>query len=158
MGTDKYSGAVDFAIASTTTETAIVPVTSIGSLVYQKSQPVGMKIKFSMILLNTSAAGDTLTLRFKTQAGTLLTHPIVVAGGATSLVTRVKGSFIVRTATLSMATTVNQSGVIGTSVSATPAYNPAIANTFSVTAQWGAALSTCTVTQYNVSTSFINGA
>lgn len=158
VGTDKYSGAVDFAIASTVTETTIVPATSIGSLAYQARQPVGMKVKFALVLLNTSGAGDTLTLRFKTQAGTLLTHSITVGAGATNLITRVKGSFIVRAATLSMVTTVNQSGVIGTSVTATPAYNPVILNTFSVTAQWGAALSTCTVTQYNVSTSFINGA
>jgi hypothetical protein len=158
VDTSKFSGTGDFTLASSLVETAIVPSTSIGTLVYPAAQPVGMRIKFSLALLNTSGAGDTLTLRFKSQAGTLLTHAIVVAGGASSLVTKVRGSFVVRTATLSMVTTATQSGLVGTGVTATPAYDPTIANTFSVTAQWGAALSTCVVTQFNAATKFINGA
>jgi hypothetical protein len=156
--TSKYSGTADFTIASTVTETLIIPSTSIGSLAYQAQQPVGMKINISLVMQNTSAAGDTLTLRFKTQSGTLLTHTIPVAGGATNLVTLVKASFVVRTATLSCCSTVSQSLMADSSVYAIPAYNPAILNTFSVTAQWGAALSTCTVNQFNISTDFINGA
>jgi len=158
VATSKYSGGISFAITNTTTETTIVPSTSIGSLVYQASQPVGMRIKFAIGMANTSAAGDTLTLRFKSQAGTLTTHPIVVGAGASALATRVKGSFVVYASTISALTMATQSGVLSTLVSATPAYNRAIQNTFSITAQWGAALSTCTITQFNVSTSFINGA
>lgn len=156
--TSKYSGIADFSIASTTTETSVVPSASIGSLAYQAAQPVGMKIKISLVMQNTSAAGDTLTLRFKTQAGTLLTHAIPVAGGASNLVTRIKASLVVRTATISCCSTVMQSGLASTSVYAAPGFNPAILNTFSVTAQWGAALSTCTVNQFNLLTEFINGA
>lgn len=156
--TSKYSAAVDFNIASTAAETVIAPTTNLGSLMYQAAQPVGMKINISLVLRNTSAAGDTLTLRLKTQAGALITHAIPVAGGSTSLPARVKITLIVRTSSISCCSTVMQSAIASSTEYATPAYNPLIANTFSMTAQWGAALSTCAVSQFNVSTDFINGA
>lgn len=158
VATSKYSAAADFNIASTIVETVIAPSSSIGSLTYQAPQPIGSKINLSLVMQNTSPLGDTLTLRFKTQDGTLLTHAIPVAGGADGLATLVNATFVVRTATLSTCSTISQSGIADSSKYAIPAYNPAIFNTFSVTAQWGDSLSTCSVKQFNVSTDFINGA
>jgi hypothetical protein len=144
---------------NTTTETVLSSTAStIGSLVLQSSQPLGMAIIFDMTLSVTSVGGDTLTMRIKTQAGTMATVTVVVPGGASGLLIHIRSRMTVQASTLRQNTTTTVNGSAPVLTTGTPAYTRTIANTFSVTGQWAANASSLTMNQLIVESKFINGA
>lgn len=155
--TDKYSTAVDVVVASTTTETDISTAGTVnGSLVYQDAQALGMVSNIMLYLVVTSAGGDTLTIRYKVNGVTHVTHPLVIPAATTNLPIMIRTNAIVRAATIQY----NSYPSLSTSaaISTAPAYTRTVVNTLSITAQWGASASSCTQTGCTISTAFRNGA
>ena len=155
----RYSTASSTAVNSTAAETIVSsPATSIGSLSYQASQPVGMAIEIELRGILSSAAGDTLTLRYKVNGATMFTNVITVPAASSNLPLIMSSSVNVLATTLSCYSEQFLANVAASIVAATPAYNPAIFNTWSITAQWGTALSSLSVDQVRFVTHFPNGA
>ncbi len=155
---DQYSSYANVSVASTMTETTIVPQSSmLGAFVFAAGQPVGMTVRIKFALALTSAAGDTFTIRIKTQGATLYSNALTVAGSSTDVPVCFDGLVTVRSATAATsATTIF--GTTSRAIISSGAYDPAVENTLNVTVQWGAALSTCTVSQVLATTHFHNGA
>jgi hypothetical protein len=144
---------------NTTTETVLSTTAStIGSLVLQDSQPLGMVIAFNMTLSVSSVGGDTLTMRIKTQAGTMSSVAIVVPALASGLLINICSTMTVQASTLRQNTTTTVNGSAPVLTTGAPAYTRTIANTFSVTGQWSANASSCSMNQLIVESKFINGA
>jgi hypothetical protein len=159
VAVSQYSTSADVVLANDATETDISTAASLGSLFFQAPQPVGMTIESALQLVTTSVAGDTLTIRYKINGAAVLTHVLTIPALAVDLPVRLNGLFTVRTATLSISCAALVSAISNTIiVPAPPAYNPLIANTLSVTAQWGANVNSMTASQLVVGAYFRNGA
>jgi hypothetical protein len=154
-----YSTYADTTVASTTTETNLsTTASSLGTLTLATQQPQGMVINFAIGLLATSSAGDTLTIRIKTQSATMLTLAIAVPATSTNLPITINARFTVEASNLRVLATAIAGATNSTVISGFPAYTRTQANTFSVTGQWGAAVNSCTMNQLLVTSAFPNGA
>ena len=151
-----YSGP-SVAVNNTTTETTILPSAgSLGSLVLAAGQPVGMNIDFTFWLAVSSTLGDTLTLRIKSQAGTLYTNAITVPASSAGLLLQVKGMLTVQASTAQV-NSMTRTGTLNYITNANAAYDPSIQNTLDVTVQWGSNVNTCTMNQSYMGCHFRNG-
>jgi len=146
---DLYSAGASVVVANTAVETALAPAAGgIGAMTLQAPQPVGMAIALGATFIVSSAAGDTLTFRINSQAGTLATFVYGVGGGTFNLAVNLRASLTVRAATIASSIVIEDNTPnLGIISAATAAYNPLIQNTLTLTAQWGAALSSCEMQQ-----------
>lgn len=155
----QYSVYADVPCSNTVVETDVsVSASSVGTRALQQAQPVGMVAKLHLYGLATSAAGDTLTLRYYAgTAGTtlLFTHALTIPALSVNLPIYIRSNLTVRAATIQVNSADWNSAVI---ISAAPAYNPAILNTLRVTAQWGANVNQFVMNQFFVGIEFRNGA
>jgi len=155
----RFSTSADTAVNNTTTETSLgAPATFLGSLALQDSQPLGMIIKLEINLNATSAAGDTFTVRIKVNGTTRVTHAIVIPAAAANLPARINATFTVYATTAQAYSVRLLSAAVPEIVTVSAAYTRTVINTFSVTGQWGAALSTCSVGHIDAVVLYPNGA
>lgn len=152
-----FSSYADVNINNTTTETSILSASALGSMVLQASQPQGMYMKIVTFMNAISAAGDTLTIRVKNQAGTIQTIVIAIPVTAGIGVT-IKIYLTVRSATIQCNSEFLVSATANVTTISNVAYNPAIENTFNITAQWGANVNQLDVNQVYSMIGFRNGA
>ncbi len=159
VSTALYSTYADATCNNTTAETAVSsPASVLGNLVLQLPQPQGMVRRITLGGLATSAGGDTLTLKYYAGAtGTtlLFTHTIVIAALSVNVPIPIVSNLTIRAATIQVN---SRDSFTPLTVSSTPAYNPAILNTFRITAQWGAAINQFVVNQLFIEDLFRNGA
>jgi hypothetical protein len=154
-----YSAYSTTAITNTAVETTLVPATSLGSLAFQALQFVGMSIRLRMVLAVTSTAGDTLTIRIKNQAGTLQTLVFVIGALGTAQPLDIDAIITLRAASVAnISTRANVDAAVAKVQINTGTWNPAIANTISITGQWGLALSSVTTNTLDLVTNFRNSA
>jgi hypothetical protein len=148
-----YSTGSAATVNNTAVETVVsAPATSIGSLVLQAGQSVGATIRFQIQTIYTTAAGQ-VTWRLKVNGvtkGTLVSS----SGAGTNAANTLDFTVVVQAANIY----VTMTEIWGGASNATVAYNPAIANTFSITAQWSDALSQLSVDQITANVAFLNGA
>jgi hypothetical protein len=158
----KYSTYANTTCNSTTTETDISTTASaLGNLYFQKNQAIGTVIEFDLNALLSSSAGDTLSIRFKSTTGgtttTLLTHTFTVPALSSNLPVNIHTRCTIQNGTIQMNSTRNMSNT-PTITSTNPSYAYNAANTWTITAQWGAAVNTLTMNQLIVDAKFLNGA
>ncbi len=156
---DLYSNIAAVHVDNTAVETSLTPSTnSDGSMVLQASQPVGMCVEFCFFLEVSSAAGDTLTLAIKDQAATLYSDTLVIPALTVKRAINIRAYMTIQAAATAVVNATTLSGTASNVVIGSAAYNPAIQNTLDITAQWGAAASTCTMSQMLIAAHFRNGA
>jgi hypothetical protein len=154
-----YSTYADVSVNSTTTETNIsTNASSIGSLALQAAQPLGSKLQLFTDMSASSAAGDTLTIRIKCNGSTAATQTLTIPALSVNLPALVRTDITVRSATVHICSEALLSGVSNVIVDSSFGYTPTNLNTWSITAQWGAALSTLTVGAVWAVADFPNGA
>lgn len=152
-----YSGYTPIAINNDATETSITPASgNLGSMVLAAGQPVGMVLEFVIYFVVSSVLGDTLTVRIKTQDGTLYTNALTVGALASNLSLRVKGHMTIQAAT-SQISSLTRTASLNYITSSNATYDPAVQNTLDITAQWGGSASSCSMTQIYISGHFRNG-
>jgi len=154
----KFSGYSIFPVNNTTVETVISsPTDSIGSYVFQASQPLGMKWFHKLVLDASSLGGDSLTINYKNN-GVGLLHSILIVippltFGAIILVDCM--------ATIQDGAIVLSSSAVGGNLpiySSTPTgYNRNQENTLSITATWGTNVNQLLVLDQGLSVLFMNG-
>ncbi len=160
VAVDLYAIYADITCNHTTTATNVSSsVSSQGNLVLQAGQPLGMTLEFNVgfIAATTNGAGDTLTLDFRINNVTKFTHSAIAVPLASNVTGIIQSIITIRSATIQINSTLNQSGALPTIVTATPSYNRTIANTFTIFATWGTNSSTLTIHTLNASAKFING-
>jgi hypothetical protein len=153
--TSMYSTPADVTVINTTTET-IVSTGGIGSLILPDPQALGTVVNLKMFMVVTSGAGDTLTARIKINGATMSTNTITV-GAVAGAPVELNSLFTVQATTVRY----NNKHIINnttTQSTGTLAFTRTVINTLSVTLQWGAALSSCTMDQLLIQTNFLNGA
>jgi len=154
----KFSASSDVTLDNTITETTIsAPATSLGSLAFQDSQPLGMGMHSRLVLSVTSTAGDTLTIRYKINGTTRHTVVITVPAGAAALIVFLDLLATVRSATLEFNSCLMVSGVAAVNANGNGAYTRTVINTLSITAQWGANVNQLRVSHQSLQVDFING-
>lgn len=125
-------------LANTTTETSLLTGTSAGSLVWSAGQALGSTINIRLNIAYSGLVTDSLTFRYKVNGTTVLTQVIgavaLSAVGGMSL-----AEFVVQASTVQSSVSTSVNGLVGEVTNASAAYNPAIANTFSLTGQWSGA-------------------
>lgn len=144
------------AVTNTTTETPI-SVNGIGSMALSDSQALGCTLEIRLRLLVTSAGGDTLTIRIKNGVTVYSTNIVTVPAASTNVPIKFESLVTIQATTIRF----NNETLINTTpalTTGTAAYTRTIANTFSLTIQWGANASSATPTQLLIRPSFLNGA
>lgn len=132
-------------LGNSTTETSLLTGTSDGSLVYSANQSLGSAVNIRLNITYSGLVTDTLTLRYKVNGTTVLTQVIGLA--ALSAVAGMSlAEFVVQASTIQCSVSTSVNGLVGEVTNASAAYNPAIANTFSLTGQWSAASASDTIT------------
>lgn len=153
-----YNTYADTVCNSTVIETDISTTASAnGKMVFQASQPLGMSALFDLNAVASSVAGDTLTLRYKLNGTTKFSHVLAIPAAPTGV--NVWSRVTVRPGGLCQINSnalISLLSLIVTDSSQT--YNPAIQNTWTVTAQWALATSSLTVNNLALDASFPNGA
>jgi len=134
----KFSMYSPVTVTNTVAETPILTGTSVGSLVYSAGQSLGSVIRFKIGTSITVGVADTVVVRLKINGVTAVSQTLgggVFAGvpGAISC------DCVVQAANIMCELNAFQDGGGSNITLTSPAYNPAIANTFSFTAQWSAA-------------------
>lgn len=157
-----YSTYADTTVNNTAVETNVsTNASSVGSLVLQNSQPLGMVITFDLNMTATSVAGDTLTIKYKSGAsGTtlLFTHVLTIPALAVSLPININSKIVVRNGSIQLNSTQLISGTVGMISSSSISYTRTQANTFAITAQWGANVNQLAVNSVTMTSDFRNGA
>lgn len=127
-------------LANSNVETSLLTGTTAGSLVYSANQALGSIIRLTLNFVISVAVADTLTFRIKANGGLLILQAVGAAAFAAA-VGRLVVDMVVQAATISCTALVELEGATTqTHLSfAGPGYNPAIANTLSITGQWSAA-------------------
>lgn len=141
----KFSQYSSVSVTNTVTETSLLTGSQVGSMLYSAGQSLGSVIRFKFGTVLTVGVADTVTVRVKVNGVTAVSA--VLGGAAFAAVPGyMQVDCVVQAANLqcSMQAAQNAAGA-GVTI-ADPAYNPAIANTFSVTAQWSAASAGDTLT------------
>lgn len=155
---DLYSNTASVNVDNTAVETSLTPSSnSVGSMVLQAPQPAGMCMEFMFFLEVSSVAGDNLTLTIKNQAVPLYSDTLTIPALSNKRPICVRASMTVRAA-LAVTNATTLSGTASSALIGSNVYDPAIQNTLDVTAQWGAAASTCEMSQMLVTAHFRNGA
>jgi len=148
-------------ITNTVVETTLSnTVSALGSLFFQDPQPTGMSIHIRHTILVTSNAGDTLTVRIKTQAVTLQTLIFIIPALSVSLPIDID-SMITLSSNGTSAGTSTKAVINGGATLVqfnTANWTRTIANTLNITGQFAAALSTAITTSLVLNTHFRNGA
>jgi len=156
--TDQYSIYSSVLVQNTVVETDISAAASaLGSRTWQRDQPLGSVQIIDLNLAVISGAGDTVTIRYKVNGVLAFTHVIVVPITLSTYI-NIHSKCQVRAATINCNSTVTMSGVASVIAASAFAYNPALANTWSITAQWGLAASTLIADDLTYETMFRNGA
>lgn len=145
-------------VTNTTTETALTTGSILGTLVLQDPITIGAAIEFKIYLQTTSAGGDTLTIRIKSNSVTLHTITMTIPAGASSLNSELSGVMTVLASTIRASSKNSTSGVTNVLQSSANAFTPTITNTLSVTAQWGAAINSLSMLNMVFTTHLRNGA
>ena len=153
-----FSSYSNVSVTNTLVETSLTSGSLLGTKVLQDPLAVGMSIDFKIYLTTTSVAGDTLTIRLKSNGTTLHTIAMTIPAGAASLRSKLMGTMIVQAANIQIMAENYTSAVVNVLSAANPAFNPNITNTLEVTAQWGANINTVTMTGMVFNTHFRNGA
>jgi hypothetical protein len=152
-----YSTYADATCNNTTAETIISSPAAIGTLTFQADQQLGEVFKFLIVLALTSAAGDTLTIRYKVNGTTVFSHVIMVPALSVSLPCRISSGITVRSGSIQVWSDALVSDVSDFIALVGVAYNNNQANTWSITAQWGANVNQLVVSQLYVEAVFPNG-
>lgn len=148
-----YSTGSATTVNNTAVETVVsAPSDHIGSLILQAGQSVGATVRFQIQTTYTTATTG-VTWRLKVNGVTKGTLASAMATG-TNACNTLDFTVVVQAANIM----VTMTDLWATVSNATVAYNPAIANTFSITAQWGDALSQLSVDQITATVAFLNGA
>jgi hypothetical protein len=134
----KFSMYAPVTVSNTVAETPLLTGTSVGSLVYSAGQSLGAVIRFKMGTSITVGVADTVVVRLKINGVTAVSQTL---GGA--VFAAVPGAIscdcVIQAANIMCELNAFQDGGGSNITLASPAYNPAVANTFSFTAQWSAA-------------------
>lgn len=158
VSVDQYSNTQSVLVVNTAVETTISPVVnSLGSMVLQRQQPIGMVIDFCCFLEVSSVAGDSLTITIKTQAGSLYSDVLTIPALANKLPICIRGCMTVRAAiaVVNAVTTQNTASKVSLQ---SGAFDPTAQNTLNFTATWGANASSLEAQQIVLNTHFRNGA
>lgn len=158
MVSSKYSTYADVVLNNSVAETDISATgMSIGSLAYQQSQPLGMITEIDLYLVATSAAGDSLTIRFKVNGGLMFSHIVTIPALSVNLPVNIYSKISVRNGFVQVNSVLLVSGISTTISPAAIVYNRAIENTWSVTGQWGANVNQMAMNCLTLDTHFRNG-
>lgn len=123
---------------NTVAETDIsTTASSVGSLELPAGQPLGMVFELNLAMAATSAAGDTLAISYYAGGGVLFAHNLTIPALSVSLPVSIKSVVVVRDGTANVYST-SLVGATSASIVSNPAYDRTSANTWSITAQWGA--------------------
>ncbi len=141
----RYSNYGDSTLANTNVETSLVSGTSVGSLVYAAGISLGSVIRTRICMVASSTGTPNLTVRIKIAGTAIITHVISLASAASEPI-MIESTFSIRSATIQSNSTVIRSLIVPTNVTAVPAFNPAISNTFTITGAWSAISPSNTVT------------
>lgn len=134
-----YSTYADTTCNNTIAETDIsTTASSVGSLTLPAGQPLGMVFELNLCATASSAAGDNLDIRFYANAGLLYTHSFTIPALAVNLPITIAARITVRNGAIHVCSISNQNGTLAFVVSSAIVYDRTIAETWSVTAQWGA--------------------
>lgn len=141
----KFSQYSSVSVTNTVAETSLLTGTQVGSMVYSAGQSLGSVIRFKFGTVLTVGVADTVTVRIKVNGVTAVS---AVLGGSVfaAVPGYIAADLVVQAANLQCSMQAAQNGAGAGVTIADPAYNPAIANTFSVTAQWSAASAGDTLT------------
>src|SRR5579872_2420869 len=154
-----YSTYDDTTCNSTAVETDIsTTASSIGTLALQATQPLGMQYQLFTDMQASSAAGDTLTIRIKCNGSTAVTQTLTIPALSVNLPALVRTDITVRSATVHICCEALVSAISNVIVDSSFGYTRTNRNVWSITAQWGAALSTLTVGTVYAVARFPNGA
>lgn len=152
-----YSTYGDTSVTNTVVETNIsTNASSVGSLVLAAGQPLGMVLQVNLCLAASSVAGDSLTIRFKSNGNILWSHILTIPALAVNQPTSFLAKCTVRNGALAVCSVANQDGTSTMVVSSSIVYDRTVAQTWSITAEWGAALSTMVCGQLYLN-SFFSG-
>lgn len=134
-----YSTYADTTCNNTLAETNIsTSASSVGSLTLPAGQPLGMVFELNLCAVASSVAGDNLAIRFYANAGLLYTHNFTIPALASSLPITISAHVTIRNGNVHVCSVSNQNGTFAFVVSSAIVYDRTIAETWSVTAQWGA--------------------
>ena len=159
VSTGKYSTYGDTQAFHTAAEVNISTTpNAIGTLVYQPNIPIGMITKFDLMLALTSAAGDTLTIRYKANGNEVFNHVITVPAASTSVPCNIQTSIAYRSGSLNAKSIEFFDGAMDIVNILGVGFTNTAALTWSVTAQWGVNLNVATMSSLYVETVFSNGA
>lgn len=151
-----YSTDADVVVNNTTTET-VISGGGIGSPTFQAGQPLGMRQLFDLNMVATSAAGDTLTIRYKLNGTTKLTHTLAIPAATTPI--NIDTRVTLRSGNMMQINSFQLISALSLIITdATQTYTNTQLNAWTVTAQWGANVNQLTVNEFSLCADFINGA
>jgi hypothetical protein len=156
VATAMFSTYAPVAANSTTVETQMFPIggTYVGYDVLQPGQDVGGMFRIFFNYLTTSGAGDTLTWRLKINSTTIMTFPVSVPA-ATNNADQISTTLTIQASHILCYMHQYSTGITLRTLSA---YNPNIANSIQLTAQWTANVNQLSFEQANAFVGFMNGA
>lgn len=152
-----FSQYTDINVNNTVNEISITSGSAVGSLIFGPT-PLGAMFDFSLSFVVSSVAGDSLDIRWYTNAGLLFTNSLIIPALSTDLPVTIFTKVIVRNGNINVTSTSEISGVVATIVGSSIVYDRTVNNTWNVTAQWGANVNQMTVGMFNVKGSYSNTA
>jgi hypothetical protein len=146
----QYSSvSVDNTVAETSLNTGL----TVGSLTFNPT-PLGAMFEFSLSLLASSVAGDTLDVRWYTNAGLLFTNNLIIPALSVNLPISIDTRVVVRNGDIYVTSSSLLSGLVANIVSQNIAYSRNAVNVWNVTAQWGANVNQLSIGMFTVKSSF----
>lgn len=150
-----YSSYSDTTCDNTVTETPISGAGSaLGSLTLAAGQPLGMVLHLNTCITASSVAGDNLDIRFYSNGALLFTHSLTVPALAVNLPIVIKTDATIRGGAIHICSVANMNATFSFVTSSAIVYDRTVANTWSVTAQWGANVNQLTCGQLFMSSMF----
>ena len=150
-----YSTYDDTTVNNTVIETNISNTgMSVGSLTVAANQPLGSSLVFNLCMNVSSVAGDTLDIRWYTNAGLLFTNNLVIPALAVNLPVLIQTYVTIRNGALHVCSNSTISGLVSTIIDSSIVYDRTIANAWTVTAQWGANVNQLTCGSVNLNSGF----
>ena len=150
----KFSMYDDVAVDNTVVETSINTGLAVGNLAYSPTIPLGTVFEFDVNFLVNSAAGDTLTLRYYSNAGLLFSHVLVYAALTVNSAGNIHTMITVRNGAVQVNSIEMINGAVNMVTASAVVFDRTIANTFNVSAQWGANASQFTCNQFFLKTNY----
>lgn len=150
----KFSMYADVNVNNTAVETPITTGLAAGNLLYSPTLPLGTVFEFDVNLLVSSAAGDTLTLRYYSNAGLLFSHILTYAALTVNSAGNIHSMLTVRNGAIQVNSVEMVNGAVNMVTALAVVFDRTVANTFSVSAQWGLAASQLTCNQLFLKTNY----